>query len=72
MPTKELTWNWLESRLVVLNAKWIEAECDMYRGKLNDVNRGKTKLTETELRAVKDAIRLLLSYRDENNRLQTN
>lgn len=57
---KKLTWKWLEPRLVALNAKWLESECGMYRGKLNDVKRGKTTLTETELQAVKDALRLLL------------
>lgn len=56
---KKLTWNWLEPRLVALNAKWIEAECGMYRGKLNDVKRGKTTLTDEELKAVKEALRFL-------------
>ena len=59
MMPKKLTWNWLEPRLVALNAKWIEAECGMYRGKINDVKRGKTTLTDEELKAVKDALRLL-------------
>jgi hypothetical protein len=55
MPNK-LTWEWLEPRLEGLNAKWLESECDMYRGKLNDVKRGKTTLTETELQVVKKAL----------------
>ena len=58
MPNK-LTWDWLESRLDALNAKWLEAQCGMYRGKLNDVKRGKTTLTEKELQAVKKALRFL-------------
>ena len=56
---KKLTWNWLESRLPALNAKWLEAKCGMYRGKLNDVKRGKTTLTDEELKAVKEALRFL-------------
>jgi len=31
----------------------------MYRGKLNDVKRGKTTLTEKELQAIKEALRFL-------------
>jgi hypothetical protein len=56
---KQLKWNWLESRLLALNAQWLEAECGMYRGKLNDVKRGKTKLTDEELQAVKKTLRFL-------------
>ena len=56
---KKLTWNWLESRLPALNAKWLEAQCGMYRGKLNDVKRGKTTLTDEELQAVKKALQFL-------------
>lgn len=58
MPRK-LTWNWLEPRLVALNAKWLESQAGLYRGKLNDVKRGKTTLTEKELQAVKEALRFL-------------
>lgn len=53
-----LTWNWLEPRLVALNAKWLETECGMYRGKLNDVKRGKTTLTDKELQAIEKALLL--------------
>lgn len=56
---KKITWNWLEARLDALNAKWLETQCGMYRGKLNDVKRGKTKLTEEELQAVGKALRFL-------------
>lgn len=56
MPNK-ITWEWLESRLPALNAKWLEAQCGMYRGKLNDVKRGKVKLADDELRAIKDALK---------------
>ena len=56
---KKITWNRLESRLPALNAKWLEAQCGMYRGKLNDVKRGKTTLTEEELQAVKKTLRFL-------------
>lgn len=59
---KKLTWDWLESRLPALNAKWLEAECGMYRGKLNDVKRGKVKLTDDELQIVKAAIRIHFLY----------
>lgn len=53
---KKLTWIWLESRLIALNAKWLEAECGMYRGKLNDAKRGKTTLTDKELKAIAEAL----------------
>ena len=56
---KKITWNWLESRLDSLNAKWLEAQCGMYRGKLNDVKRGKTTLTDKELQSVKKSLRFL-------------
>ncbi len=56
---KKLTWGWLEPRLDAINAKWLEAQCAMYRGKLNDVKRGKTTLTENELQAIKKALRFL-------------
>lgn len=49
---KKLTWNWLEPRLVALNAKWLEESAGLYRGKLNDVKRGKTTLTAEEFEAV--------------------
>jgi hypothetical protein len=55
---KKITWDWLEPRLPALNAKWLESQCGMYRGKINDVKRGKVKLTETELQAVKKALLL--------------
>lgn len=51
------TWEWLESRLPALNAKWLESECGMYRGKLNDAKRGKVKLTEAELKRAADVIK---------------
>lgn len=60
------TWEWLESRLPALNATWLEAECGMYRGKLNDVKRGKTTLTETELQAVAVVLRRTFQEKNED------
>ncbi len=54
---KKITWEWLKSRLPMLNAKWLEEQCGMYRGKLNDVKRGKVTLADDELRAIKDALK---------------
>jgi len=56
---KKITWNWLDSRLPALNAKWLEAKCGMYRGKLNDVKRGKTTLTDEELEKIGKAVKYL-------------
>lgn len=56
MATKKITWPWLESRLEAVNARWLEVECGFYRGKLNDVKRGKVSLTDAELALAGKAI----------------
>lgn len=56
---KKLTWQWLEERLGAINAKWLEEEVGFYRGKLNDVKRGKVQLTPEELEQIRQALQYL-------------
>jgi len=53
---KQITWEWLEERLQLINARALEKWCNMYRGKLNDVKRGKVKLTSAELDTLTEAM----------------
>jgi hypothetical protein len=51
-----ITWEWLEPRLAGLNAKWLETEAGLYRGKLNDVKRGKATLSDEELERIRTVL----------------
>jgi hypothetical protein len=55
MPEK-ITWEWLADRLDGLNAAWIEREANLRVGRLRDVKRGKSSLSEAELVAIREAL----------------
>jgi hypothetical protein len=57
MPSK-ITWEWLESRLDAVNVTWLERESGLKPKRLNDVKRGKSRLTPDELERVRVALRI--------------
>jgi hypothetical protein len=57
MPAK-ITWEWLESRLDAVNVTWLERESGLKPKRLNDVKRGKSRLTPDELERVRVALNI--------------
>jgi hypothetical protein len=57
MPIK-ITWGWLESRLDAVNVTWLERESGLKPKRLNDVKRGKSRLTPDELERVRVTLRI--------------
>ena len=58
MPRK-LTWEWLQGRLVAINATWLEQEAGLKNKRLSDVKRGKSTLTSEELKRIRVALDFL-------------
>jgi hypothetical protein len=56
--SKKITWEWLEPRLDAVNVTWLEIGSGLRPKRLNDVKRGKSKLSEDEL----ERIRITLTF----------
>lgn len=55
MPNK-MTWEWLEPRLAGLNAKWLEENAQLTKGRIADARRGKVTLSQDELDRIKEVM----------------
>jgi hypothetical protein len=52
-----LTWENLAAMLPALNASWLEDSADLRKGRIHDVKRGKSNLTEDELARIREVLR---------------
>jgi len=56
---QKITWEWLASRLEAINARWLEQAAGLKDKRLNDVKRGKSTLSEEELKRIGKALKHL-------------